>query len=148
MFPRNIILEDKTDFYGLLMKNFLTTLAVAVLAVASGIAQAVTYDCRVDKKVEPGFEYSKKQVSEGMFSVLIKDGAQPTLSRCSFAPSQKKVTCDEYAVDKTVENENVGIKKYYVFKSQFDVQIFSSLRFVENNGRGGIAFGQCAVLKP
>lgn len=130
------------------MKRFLATLFVAALAVDSGIAQAVTYDCRVEKKVEPSFDYTKKQIADGLISVLVNDGPETTLSRCSFAPSQKKVTCDEYQVDKIAEDRNVGIKKYYVFKSQFDVQIFSSLRFVENNGRGGIAFGQCTVLKP
>lgn len=32
--------------------------------------------------------------------------------------------------------------------AQFDVQIFPGPVFVENNGRGGIAFGRCRVVSP
>ena len=45
-------------------------------------------------------------------------------------------------------NENARIKKYYVFRSQFDVQVFSDLSFLENNGRGDIAYGKCEVVAP
>jgi hypothetical protein len=68
--------------------------------------------------------------------------------RCSFAPSAERVTCDRYQVDKGVFDENVKIKKYYVFRSQFDVQLFSNLLFIENNGRGGIAYGRCSLIAP
>ncbi len=40
------------------------------------------------------------------------------------------------------------IKKFYVFRSQFDVQVYPDLSFIENNGRGGIAFGTCSVVAP
>ena len=70
------------------------------------------------------------------------------VSRCSYAASVQKVTCDRYKMDKVVFDKNVQIKKYYLFQSQFDVQIFRDLSFVENNGRGGIAFGKCRVVAP
>ena len=35
------------------------------------------------------------------------------------------------------------IAKYYYFDGQFGVQIFSGLSFIENKGRGDIAFGKC-----
>jgi len=38
------------------------------------------------------------------------------------------------------------IAKYYYFDGQFDVQIFPNLSFIENNGRGDIAFGKCRKL--
>jgi hypothetical protein len=30
--------------------------------------------------------------------------------------------------------------------SQYDIQLFPDMKFVENNGRGGIAFGTCKLL--
>ena len=61
---------------------------------------------------------------------------------------EKKVTCDDYPISFIASDPHVGHKKYYVFRSQFDVQIFSSLLFVENNGRGTISFGKCKVTRP
>ena len=50
--------------------------------------------------------------------------------------------------DLVFPDEYQKIKKYYRFRGQFDVQLFPSLFFVENNGRGGIAFGKCRVVSP
>lgn len=51
-------------------------------------------------------------------------------------------------MEKVVFDENVKIKKYYLFRSQFDVQLFPDLSFLENNGRGSIAYGQCRLVSP
>lgn len=67
------------------------------------------------------------------------------LSRCSYALSVARVTCDRYEVDKVVLDDVAQIKKYYVFRSQFDVQLFANQSFIENNGRGGIAYGTCVT---
>ena len=58
------------------------------------------------------------------------------------------VTCDRYEVDKIMFDANAKIKKFYLFGSQADVQIFSDLSFVENNGRGSVAYGKCRVIAP
>ena len=78
----------------------------------------------------------------GCSDIISGRGLQP----CSFSPSVHEVTCDRYEVDKIVFDEKVNIRKYYAFRSQFDVQVFSDLHFVENNGRGGIAFGKCNLV--
>jgi len=39
-------------------------------------------------------------------------------------------------VEKVVFDENVKIKKYYIFRSQFDVQIFSNLSFARATRHG------------
>ncbi len=57
------------------------------------------------------------------------------------------MTCDRYEVDKVVLDEVARIKKYYVFSSQFDVQLYSDGRFIENNGRGTVAYGTCVASK-
>ena len=51
-------------------------------------------------------------------------------------------------VDKVATGKYVKIKKFDVFESQFDVQLFLNMEFVENNGRGGISFGKCKVMAP
>jgi hypothetical protein len=90
-----------------------------------------------------------QQLKEGRYSVRISErGGIAFLSRCSFAQSANRVTCGQYRVDRVAFDPNVRIKKYYIFSSQFDVQVFSDLTFVENNGRGGIAFGRCRLIAP
>ena len=124
------------------------TIYILILSI-SALAQAAEYRCKVESKFNSEHAYSQAEVDKGQFSVLVEDKADSAfLSRCSFAASANKVTCDRYEVDKVMFDENVKIKKYYVFRSQFDVQIFSNLSFLENNGRGGIAFGKCSVTAP
>ena len=41
------------------------------------------------------------------------------------------------------EHNFVGIKKFYLFKSQFDVQLFPDMNFVEKNCRSGVSYGKC-----
>ena len=115
----------------------------------SDFAAAVEYDCKVAKKVDTAATYTARQLEKGQFSVKIEDSSGGAfVSRCSFTDSANKVTCDRYQVDRVEFDEKVKIKKYYVFRSQFDVQIFSDLSFVENNGRGGVGYGQCRVVAP
>jgi hypothetical protein len=112
-------------------------------------AFAVEYECKVERKLDTERPYTSEQIQKGQFSVRIEEsGNSARVSRCSSSASAKKVTCDRYQMDKVVFDENVKIKKYYLFRSQFDVQVFSDLFFVENNGRGGIAFGRCRVVAP
>jgi hypothetical protein len=42
----------------------------------------------------------------------------------------------------------VKIKKIYLFASQFSVQIFPDLKFIEDMGRGIISFGTCELTAP
>lgn len=128
-----------------MLRTFVFILALC----ASGFAAAAEYDCKVAKKVDSENSYTAHQIEKGQFSVKVEEsGGGAFVSRCSFSPSANKVTCDRYQVDKVVFDENVKIKKYYVFQSQFDVQLFSNLSFIENNGRGGIAYGKCRVVAP
>ena len=123
--------------------------AIVVLLGVSAHAHTAEYRCKVEKKFDFESAYSQAKIEKGQFSVLVEEkGNSAFLSRCSFAPSAQKVTCDRYEVDKIVFDENVKIKKYYVLRSHFDVQVFSDMSFIENNGRGGIAFGKCSVAAP
>ena len=113
------------------------------------VSYAVEYDCQVEQKFTPEGIYTAEEIKKGQFSVRVEEGLEGAfLSRCSYANSVGKVTCDRYKVDKVATDKYVKIKKFYVFKSHFDVQLFLNMEFVENNGRGGISFGKCKVKAP
>jgi hypothetical protein len=119
-----------------------------VLFVAT-LSHAAEYECTITRKVDSGDVYSDEQLKKGRFSVMIEDHGDSTfVSRCSFVQWEGKVHCDRYEVDKVVLDTNIKVKKYYVFRSQFDVQLFPNLSLVENNGRGGIGYGKCQLTVP
>lgn len=117
---------------------------------------AVEYNCTVTKKISQEYEYNKQELANGKFSVVIKENKNKAyLSRCSHSYAEDKVTCDHYSVDKivsddihTTKGDINHIKKFYVFRGQFDVQLYPDLSFIENNGRGDISFGKCLLTSP
>ena len=107
---------------------------------------AKSYSCMVSQKLDSENVYTQEMIDKYKFEVKINDnGSTAILSRCDFESSANAVTCDEYNVDKIERDSIAGISKYYYFRGQFDVQLFSNLTFVENNGRGSIAFGKCIL---
>ena len=134
------------------MKTVLASLAVTLLATS---AHAAEYECTVKRKLNAENEYKLGQLMQAKFSVrIIDNGATAQISRCSFASSEGKVTCDTYDVDRievtSRAGKEVAIKKFYHFASNLDVQVFldvPDMWFVENNGRGDIAYGHCTVVK-
>ena len=113
---------------------------------ASSLANAASYDCTVTKKLDFENIYQPAQMEKYKFSARIHDSDKPKVDRCSIKPNDNKVTCDSYDIDRVEVDKHVGYKKFYLFKSQVDIQLFPDMRFVENNGRGGIAFGTCKLL--
>jgi len=130
----------------MLMQRFIAFVCAGVISVSTFAAE---YSCEVSRKFDSAREFPLEQISKLQFSNRVeesKGGAY--ISRCSFAPSAGKATCDRYKMDQVAFDENVKLKKYYSFKSQFDFQIFPDLSFVENNGRGGISYGKCTITAP
>ena len=120
-----------------------------MLLFAPAIAHSAEYACKVDKKFSYEHEYTSSEIKKWQFSLIIEESESTAyVSRCSFSTSAQEVTCDRYEAEKIVYDENVKIKKYYFFRSQFDVQLFQDLTFVENNGRGDIAYGKCKFIAP
>jgi hypothetical protein len=127
------------------MKSFMT--CVFLFFLIPNLLHAVEYECMIEKKFDSEHIYTKKQIQKNRFLLKIQEkGKKAILSRCSYANSENKVTCDSYEADQIVFDENMKIKKYYVFRSHFDVQLFNDLSFVENNGRGGISYGSCRIV--
>jgi hypothetical protein len=118
----------------------------ALLILQTQIALSNSYECKVTRKVGPENVVSESELKKWQFSIKIHDNVKPELERCSFAPSQNTVTCDKYAVDKVEVDKFIGVKKFYYFRGQFDVQLYQDMAFVENNGRSGISFGKCKTL--
>ncbi|MDA8615061.1 hypothetical protein N9L55_03065 [Alphaproteobacteria bacterium] len=116
-----------------------------ILSVAACTANAEELWCKVTRKLDSEREYSRENLDKHKPGVFVRTGAYgATLSRCSYGFSGKH-SCDEYAVDKIEIDNNSGHRKFYYYRGQFDVQVFSNNRFIENNGRGTISFGQCWV---
>ncbi len=110
---------------------------------------SVEYYCPATKKVSFEQEYSRVELDKWKFATKVEETEGAAyLSRCSYALSEDKVTCDRYTVDRIEYDENVKIKKYYYFRSQFNFQIFADLSSLEDNGRGSIQFGKCEVFSP
>ena len=124
------------------MKNLI---CISLLLI-SPLVYSNSYDCKVTRKIGLDNIVSGGELKKWKFSVKIHDNSKPELERCSFIPSQNKVTCDRYTVDRVEVDKFVGIKKFYYFTGQFDVQLYPDMRFVENNGRGGISYGKCEKL--
>jgi len=123
-------------------------LILIALMVLGSTSNAEEYFCPVSKKLNSDSSYSAAQLQQWMFSVKIKQmGEAAIISRCSFSSSAGAVTCDDYQADFIYEDTYTGHKKFYYFRGQLDVQIFDNLSFIENNGRGDIAFGRCDLLK-
>lgn len=122
---------------------------VALAVIVAEISTAGTFDCKVEKKYSADLSViqTKQEVEKSSFNIKVQEAQDTTVKRCSFAPSQNAVTCDTYSADR-VEFTNtpyVKIKKFYVTNSQYDIQIFEDLSFIENNGRGSIAYGKCKI---
>lgn len=117
---------------------------------------AVEYHCEVTNKYNFDKVYTKDEIRKGKFSNKIKEiGNEVFVSRCSYSTSAGKVTCDQYKMDHVEYYDNglsdkfrIVIKKYYSFGSQFNIQLFQDLSFVEDNGRGGIQYGKCKIVSP
>ena len=116
------------------------------LLFQSSLVFSSSYDCIVTRKIGLENIVSDGELKKWKFSVKIHDTPKPELERCSFTPSEKKITCDRFSVDRVEVDKFVGIKKFYYFTGQFDVQLYPDMKFVENNGRGGISYGKCEKL--
>jgi hypothetical protein len=129
------------------MGKLLLAILLAIACVSVNAGQHKNYSCEVLSKFDRNQQYSAEKIKDLRFSNIVEEGEGAThVSRCSLQPSLGKVTCDKYKMDKVVFDEFVNIKKYYLFKSQYDFQLYEDLSFVENNGRGGISYGICSVI--
>lgn len=121
--------------------------ALLALCFVANAARATELVCPVTKQGgESGFA-SDEHLAKWKPSVrILETGKTAKLARCGYSAVDDKETCDWYEVDRVEIDRQVGHRKYYVFRAQFDVQVFAGKErsFIENNGRGGIAWGACA----
>ena len=109
------------------IKSMFHKLLIVFLFSLPVMVHAVEYHCIVEKKFDSEREYTPSQIAKGQYSIQIEENGDGTfVSRCSYTPSAQKLTCDRYQMDKVVRDNYVKIKKYYLFSSQFDVQLYPS----------------------
>lgn len=125
----------------------LRVLTVALLLLLPAAVLAQTYACTVEKRYDLRRAYTREQTKKGQFSVrLAEERNSATLRRCAFESKRRKISCDTpLPADRIEFDATTKRKKFYFFASQAEMQLFSDLRFVDNNGRGGISFGTCSV---
>ena len=150
--PHNFVDKRKNAkmiYYVIKRTIFITIISITLLFAAREALSAELF-CRVTDKYDFEKIYSEVEIDKSKFSAKIEDyGDKAFVSRCSYTTSEGKVTCDRYEVDRIEYDENVKIKKYYIFSSQYNIQIFfNNLLFVEDNGRGGISYGNCILTSP
>ncbi len=146
---RGLDLFETENLPLMLGANQMRIFSILFLALCHINAQAAGLRCRFTEKFESfdGHRYNSEQLSKMQPSVqIVEKGGVTTVSRCSIAPSKSKVTCDDYPVDKIEVDTAMGIKKFYSFRSQFDVQLWPDGKVLENNGRGGLATGRCLPI--
>ena len=123
-------------------------LLITLLYFANPAIAYTEYNCPVSSKQDTDNTYPQEMIDKWKYTVLISEHSDATyLSRCS-NDSSGKFTCEEYKVDRIETSSALGseIRKYYVFASQFDVQLFEkTMIFIENNGRGSIAMCTCTL---
>jgi hypothetical protein len=130
------------------------TICIAIIAIillfAARNASSAELFCRVTDKYDFEKIYSETEIDKWKYSAKIEDhGNKALVSRCYYTANEGKVTCDRYEVDRIEYDENVNVKKYYIFSQQYNIQIyFKNLLFVEDNGRGAISYGNCIVTSP
>lgn len=131
------------------MKKMKKSLLVALSLTTSSSLLAATYKCEPEYQSIWGERVQKSDfIKNFQPSTTIYDDKKPKIERCSFSPSQNRMSCDVYEIDKVENDSNVGIKKYYVFRSQYDVQVFRDMGYIDNNGRGGFQIGKCKLISP
>ena len=132
------------------MRFAIYSLAVSSIVLSfPSLSNAVEYYCNVELKRDHDHIYSQTDLLKWKWGVKIVDaGDNAEISRCSFSSSADAVTCDDYVAVYIHSDPYTGIKKYYYFRGHFDVQIFTDLSFIENNGRGSIGRGRCKVTRP
>ena len=136
------------------MMRLLEAGLVFYLLSASLLGPAMAQDlrCHVDEKVGtpegPFMSFPPENIKKLSYAVIIRDRGETgsEIGRCSYSTTAKGVICNFYAVDHIERDLTVGYVKYYHFEGQFDVQVFPTLRFLENSGRGELASGTCEPM--
>lgn len=117
---------------------------VAGAPTEEGRRGVAKFKCPASKRVDAKKTYTAEQIEQGQFSTVLEDNPEGVfVSRCSFSESAGKVTCNRFKVDRVEYDENLKIRKFYVFNRQFNFQIFPDLSSLADNGRGGVQYGKC-----
>lgn len=115
--------------------RLLRKLIFSLIFFASPYLLAAEYKCQVKISYPSSAPLVNIYIDEGNSAVT------------SCKPNVKK-GCTLWFIDKVEFNEVLKMKKYYLFRGQSDMQIFSDLSFIHNDGQRVIRLGQCKITSP
>ena len=124
-------------------------LLLALVTQTAFAADPLILNCQVSTKYTADLSkvYSNEELEKWQFSVrvAISEAGDAIVSRCGLSLIAESITCDTYEMNLVRSDSNTGITKLYHFDSQFNVQLLKggAGTFIEDNGRGGIAHGEC-----
>jgi mono/diheme cytochrome c family protein len=113
----------------------------------NGTAAAMKFNCRTTKKYTSKVASTSEELERNQFSTRIEELPQGIfIDRCSFSHNAGKVNCLRQKVDRIEFNRELKIKKFYVFSSQFNFQLFPDLSSLTDDGLGGVQYGICEYM--
>lgn len=148
----DLIMPDENAGEDPLPDNEIESIRRWILAGApteEGRDAAMRYHCPATKKFDSKRVFTPEQLKLGQFSTRVEELPKGIfLERCAFSQSAGKVTCNRHKVDRVEFDANLKVRKFYVFDSQLNFQIFPDLSSLEDNGRGSIQYGRCEFESP
>ncbi len=114
-----------------------------------GTAAAMKFDCPANKKFDFKTAYSQEQLQRRKVSTRVEELPQGIfLDRCVASQNDGKITCNRQKVDRVENDPKLHIKKFYVFGSQANFQLFPNLTSIMDDGVGGVQYGKCQFVSP
>ena len=114
-----------------------------------GTPAALKFHCIASKKLDAKANYTPEQIHQRKFSTRIEELPQGIfLDRCALSQSAGKVTCNRQKVDRIEYHQKLQTKKFYVFDSQVNFQLFPNLTSITDDGAGGVQYGKCEFISP
>ncbi len=110
---------------------------------------AMKFHCLATKIFDSKTKYTPEQIQQRKLSTRLEELPQGIfLDRCVSSESAGKVTCNRQKVDRVEYHKKLQTKKFYVFDSQVNFQLFPNLTSITDDGSGGVQYGKCDFISP
>jgi len=112
-----------------------------------GTAAVMKFDCRTTKKLTAKAGATAEELERNQFSTRIEELPRGFfIDRCWIVQGTGKRNCLRQKVDRIEINRKLKVKKFYVFNSQLNVQLFPDLTSLTDDGVGGVQYGTCEYV--
>lgn len=112
-----------------------------------GTPAVMKFDCPATKQFDSKNNYTAEQIRQRMLSTRLEELPEGIfLDRCSSSESAGKVICNRQKVDRVEYHQKLQTKKFYVFGSLVNFQLFPNLTSITDDGAGGVQYGKCEYI--